>query len=114
MSEPDAARVTPVPLATWVVVVGLVTLVVSGFVSVPLPIAVVGMGLAACGSAWLAIVLRRWQMGLAAVFMALRCFEPLLTHRAPPAGGTGTLVTLVAFAVLVLGGAWVGSRSANS
>lgn len=70
-------------------------------------------GIVACtaGALWVALAFRRWQPGLAALWMTASFARDLSQHRPIPPGGTGTLVTLAAFAVLVLGGAWLGNRS---
>jgi hypothetical protein len=92
---------------------GLAVLFAAGFVRVPMPLGLAAILAATVGAAWSAFVLKRWQPGLAAGWMAASLARDLFQHRPIPEGGTGTLVTLIAFAILVLGGWWVGRLSEN-
>ena len=107
-AEPAAPRTALVLL-----VAGWLTLVTGSFVALPFSIALAALLAAVAGGAWMAVLGRRWQSMLAVVALAYWFGRPALVTRTSPPGGTGTLVTLIAFAVLVLGGWWVGRRSAG-
>ncbi|MFN8588222.1 MAG: hypothetical protein U0704_10535 [Candidatus Eisenbacteria bacterium] len=116
MSEPAGAVAPPaVPrVALAFTVLGLVAQCVGCFVTLPAPWLAVAIVFAAAGAAAVAWATRRWQLALAAVWMAWRCVEPFVLRRPPPPGGATTLLVLVAFGALVLGGAWVGRRGGSS
>lgn len=109
MSETPASA--PPRPAIALLAAGWVTLVAGGFVALPFAVSAAALLAAVAGGAWVALLSRRWQSLLAVVGMAYWFGRPALETRTSPPGGAGTLVTLVAFAVLVLGGAWVGRRS---
>lgn len=104
----------PVPPAVPLCAAGLVVLFAGAFVRLPVPLALAGGVCATAGAAWLALALRRWQLGLLALAMAYQSGLPLVRHESPPPGGASTLVLLAAYAALVFGGWWVGRRSAGS
>ncbi|MBK7367521.1 MAG: hypothetical protein IPJ04_06290 [Candidatus Eisenbacteria bacterium] len=107
-AAPAAPRAALVLLAA-----GWLTLVAGSFVALPFPVALAALLAAVASGAWMAVLGRRWQSMLAVVAMAYWFGRPALETRSSPPGGTGTLVTLIAFAVLVLGGWWVGRRAAG-
>lgn len=110
----DAPPPPPMPKpAAMLTAAGLLPLVAGAFVGLPVPVVVVASALAVAGSVWIAFVARRWQIALAALLMTLRTAQMLWSHPTPPPGGTSTLLVLTAFTVLVMGGWWVGRRSAG-
>ena len=111
MSEASAPAPPRPPLV--LLAAGWVTLVAGGFVALPFPLSVAALVATVAGGAWVALLSRRWQSLLAVAGMAYWFGRPALETRTSPPGGGGTLITLIAFAVLVLGGAWVGRRSAG-
>lgn len=111
----SAARETrPAPRVPFLLAAsGVIVLLGAAFVRVPMALGIAAAIACIAGAIWVALAFRRWQAGLAALWMTASIASDLYQHRPVPAGGSGTIVTLAAFAVLVLGGAWLGSRNAR-
>lgn len=93
---------------------GCLALAAGGFVALAFPLTVAALLAAVAGGAWIALATRRWQSGLAVVALLYWFGRPAIETRSGPPPGAGTIVTLVAFVVLVLGGAWVGRRNSGA
>lgn len=93
---------------------GALALAAGGFVALAFPLVLIALLAAVAGGMWVALATRRWQSALAVAALLYWFGRPAVEARSAPPVGTGTLVTLVAFAVLVIGGAWVGRHNPNA
>jgi hypothetical protein len=94
------------------VLAGVLVLMAGAFVALPPGASAAALACALAGSAWLAFAQRSMRLTLLTAWLALGYATPLVLHTPHEPGGSGVLLTLVAYAALVLGSVWLGDRDA--